>query len=228
MSATPTIRTRRPKSTTRSIILAKAYEMYLDRRLTPGDERLAAVLSELGYTTGAGYQIWANQAAFREDLTGFIAENIDYASLRSAAAEIVELAAMNLPFEQHTLAAGDRFINGFIGREEFYVKLRFLAMSDDRPDQVTQALMDAYEQSGWEAAQLFEVALRNFGLQVRSGLEMSDMTIAVTASLEGFALRHRVQPERIDTKVEAHGGMHHLFSLVFLAILKDFTEPIPA
>ncbi len=227
MSQSQSVRTRRPKSATRSIILQHAHQMYLEGKLIPGDERLALVLEELGYTTGAGYQIWPNQAAFREDLIGFIAENIDYVSLRAAAGPILEIVAQNLPFEEHVLAAGDRFITGFLGREEFYLKLRFVALSDDqRPDDVTLALRAAYEKASWEACELFESVLEYFGRQLREPLVMHDLTGAVTAALEGYALRSRVQPERVSTDVASHGGNHHMFSLVFLAILKDFTEPI--
>ncbi len=201
--------------------------MYLDGRLAPGDERLAVVLRELGYTTGAGYQIWANQAEFREELAEFIVENIDYASLRTAAEAIAELAEQDLPFEQHVLAAGDRFMQGFLGREEFYVKLRFVAMTGDGSARILETLRHAYEQANVEAVELFEVVLNKFGRRVRPPLEMHDVTGAVTAALEGYALRERVQPDSVSKAVPEHGGEHHMFSVVFLAIMKDFTEPLP-
>lgn len=228
MNSTPTTRVRRPKAATRSIILEHAYKMYLDGRLTPGAERLAAVLDELGYTTGAGYQIWSNQAAFREELAEFIAENVDYASLRRAAVEIVELNAQNLPFEEHVLAAGDRYITGFLAHEDFYRKLRFVALPDDRPHGVTMALRAAYEKSSCEAGELFTRVLADHGRRVRAPLTIRDLTGAVTASLEGFALRERVQPEQVSKAVTAHGGTHHIFSVTFLAIVLDFTEKIPS
>lgn len=201
--------------------------MYLSRELVHGDERLRTVLNELGYTTGAGYQIWPSQEAFREDLWVYIAENIEYASLRSMADKTIELAAMNLPFEQHILTAGDLFIEAFLGREEFYLKLRFFEMGDDRPPKVTAALRDAYEQSAWEAGQLIAVTLERFGRRLCRSLEMTDLTVAITAALEGYALRDRLQSERVATSVVKHGGPHHAFSLVFLAIMQEFTEPIP-
>ncbi len=200
--------------------------MYLDGRLVPGDERLALVLRELGYTTGAGYQIWPSQAAFRNELREYIAENIDYASLRSVAPEMAELHAQGLSFEEHVLAAGDIFIRSFLGREEFYIKLRFVALADGRPDRVTCALRDAYEQATWEATQVFESTLAKFERRIREPLTMRDLTGAVTAALEGFALRERVQPEAVSKDLSTHGGGHHIFSIVFLTILNDFTEPI--
>lgn len=219
--------TRRSKSVTRANILQAAFEMYMGRELERGNERLASVVDRLGYTTGAAYQIWPNQAAFRHDLSVYVAENIEYASLRGLTAKIVELAAMNLPFEQHALAAGDLFIDSFLGREEFYLKLRFVEMKDDRPAEITSALRGAYDQSAWEAGQLISLGLERFQRRICEPLELSLLTGAVTAALEGYALRHRLQPEHVVAAPSKYGAPHYVFSLVFLAILKDFTEPVP-
>ncbi len=198
--------------------------MYLDGQLTPGDERLAMVLDTLGYTTGAGYQIWANQAAFRSDLAVYIAENIQYASLRSIQTEIVELGAMDLPFEQHVLASGDLFIEEFLKHEDFYVKLRFVSMSADRPPEITAALQDAYEQASWEVGNVFTNTLARFGRQLQPQFDMEHLTTAVTAAVEGYALRDRLQPDRTAGVLVHRGGKHHPFSVVFLAIVNEMTE----
>lgn len=69
MTAVTEIKHRNPKDKTRAIIMTKAREM-TSRHLP----RLGAVLEDLGYTTGAGYQIWSNQQAFWDDLTDQLAE----------------------------------------------------------------------------------------------------------------------------------------------------------
>lgn len=66
---------RFPKAETRAKILAQAYDMYTAGELTPGDERMAAVLDKLDLTTGAAYQIWA-QPKFRDDLALYIVNNL--------------------------------------------------------------------------------------------------------------------------------------------------------
>ncbi|MGI9598764.1 MAG: hypothetical protein ACR2QK_21550 [Acidimicrobiales bacterium] len=208
--------------------MQKAYEMYLDRRLVHGDERLSSVLDELGYTTGAGYQIWANQAAFRADLQVFIAENIEYASLKTIAHKIAELAAQDLPFDQHVLRGGDQYFEVFIGREEFYLTLRFFAMAEDRPDEIREALLDSYERSAWETTELFNMAFDRFDLRIKPHLQMSDLTAAATALVEGYALRGRIQPEVAERKVEYMGATHYTFSVAFLALVREFTESIAA
>lgn len=220
------VRTRHPKATTRATILSKAYEMYVARELVHGDERLSLVLDELGYTTGAGYQIWANQAAFREDLQVYIAENIEYASLERLGTDIAELAAQNLPWPAHQLAGGDLYFDAFIGREEFYLTLRFYAMDDQRPEAISTAVRDAYERLSWETEALFNASLERFRRRIVSGFEMRDLIVATCALLEGYALRHRMQPAQAARKVQSEGGEHYSFSVAFLGLLEMFTEPV--
>ena len=92
------------------------------RDLVHGDERLSTVLESLGYTTGAGYQIWPNQAAFRLDLQTYIAERIDYATARwPSPTSSQEIRDRELPLEEHILAIGDAYIDYFVSREEFFL-----------------------------------------------------------------------------------------------------------
>lgn len=219
-------RTRQPKSATRAAILQKAYEMYLDRELDPGDERLSLVLDRLGYTTGAGYQIWANQAAFRKELAVYVAENIQYASLEPIATDAIELALKELPFEEHILHAGDLFVKVYLEREDFFLSLRFFAMAADRPKEITATLIDAYERSTWEAEQVLASGLKRLGRQLLEPFSMKDLTGALTALLEGYALRARVQPDAVGKDMPWKGGEHHMFSIAFLSLLKEMTEEV--
>ncbi len=226
MNKAQAVRTRHPKAITRATILQKAYEMYIDRRLIHGDERLSLVLDELGYTTGAGYQIWANQAAFRSDLQVYVAENIEYASLRPLAHKIEESARLGRPFREHTLAGGDIFFDAFIGREDFYLSLRFFAMADDRPADISEALIDGYVRSSWETTALFESAFERLHRELRAPLQMSDLTTSVTALVEGYALRARLQPDLAVHRVEYEGEEHYLFSVAFLALVSEMTVEV--
>ncbi|MEM7326581.1 MAG: hypothetical protein AAF531_26075 [Actinomycetota bacterium] len=226
MSEAVATRTRQPKSATRAAILQRAYEMYLAGELDPGDERLSLVLDSLGYTTGAGYQIWANQAAFRKELAVYVADNIQYASLEPIAEEAIELAMRQLPFEEHVLHAGDLFVKVYQEREDFFLSLRFFAMSSDRPEEITKSLVDAYERSTWEAEEILKSGLERFGRRFREPFTMRDLTTTLTAMLEGFSLRKRVQPDAVTQGVPWRGGKHHLFSVAFLALLIETTEAV--
>ncbi len=48
----------------------------------------------MGYTTGAGYQIWVNQAHFREDLQVYIAQNLDWRAPIDGPVSFDQLAAI--------------------------------------------------------------------------------------------------------------------------------------
>lgn len=228
MSSSQAVRTRHPKSVTRATILQKAYELYLNREIIHGDERLSVVLDELGYTTGAGYQIWANQAAFRDDLQVYVAENIEYATLASLAGQIDELHGKGLSFDNQVLAGADLYIDMFLGREDFYLSLRFFAMAADRPQEITNALIQGYERLTWETMALFESVLEDHGRKMKDGLAVQDLAVATTALVEGYALRHRIQPDRLEPTVQYSDGPHHVFSIAFLGTVREFTEELKA
>jgi hypothetical protein len=209
---------------TRATILERAYEMYLDRQITHGDERLSVVLDDLGYTTGAGYQIWPNQGAFRLELQVYIAENIEYADPAHVDREIAELFGQELGFRQHTLAVGDLYADYFLGREDFYLTLRFLAMAEDRPPEVTTAMRDAYIRLGWGMAERFSRALDYHGRRMCDPFTVEQLATATTALVEGFALQHRIGLATEPVDVEGHA--HHQFSVAFLALVELYTEPL--
>jgi hypothetical protein len=209
---------------TQAAILAKAYDMYLERKLVHGDERLSLVLDSLGYTTGAGYQIWPNQAAFRLDLQVYIAESIDYASLEPIAEQLQVLRAQNLDREHHILAIGDLYHDYFSVCEEFFLVLRFYAMGDDRPPQVTEALQRSYTKIGAELEYAFTKSWETSNRQLKPGRTMGQLVATVTALAEGFALRERAGAEV--AMVEIDGRSHHAFSVALLAVLDSYSEPI--
>lgn len=214
------------KTITRSVILQHSFEMYLDRRLQPGNESLTDVLRELGYMSGVGYSIWPNNVSFREDLAVFIAENIEYASLRNLASGLDDLLARGLSYEDHVLRGGDHYARTYIGREEFYLMLRFFSEVDRHSEPLKQAIQDAYERASWEAKEYLGSLLSRFARRTRDGVSLDDLANAVTALVEGYALRARIQPEKAQPSPDGKSE-HHPFSEAFLALLTHYTEPAP-
>lgn len=223
-SKSPETRTRRPKSITRSVILERAYDMYVARELVHGDERLSLVLDSLGYTTGAGYQIWPNQAAFRLELQVYIAERVDYASLQPLLPELMKIRERDLPFDEHVLAIAELYYDYLVHQEEFYLVLRFFAMNGDRPPEITEALRRSYETLGEEVEFALEANLERLGYRVRADRTVAQLSSTMTALAEGFALRERVGPSI--EPVEIAGAGRIPFAAAMLAVVKDYTEPI--
>lgn len=213
-------KTRRPKEETRTVILERAYEMYRRRELVHGDERLSLVLDSLGYTTGAGYQIWPNQAAFRLDLQVYVAEKIDNPSLAALAEEIQAVHDRELLLDEHILAIGDLYIDYFTGREEFYLTLRFYAMGDERPQEITEAIRAGYTRLAREIAEAMSLAMERRDLELREGHSLDQLAATLTALAEGFALRRRTGPAIEPVQIE--GRKHHPFSVAALAILREY------
>ncbi len=228
MKKAQAVRTRHPKATTRATILAKAYEMYLDRRLVHGDERLSHVLDELGYTTGAGYQIWPNQAAFRRELQIYVAENISYASPELVAEDVAEVIASSKSGEELALRVGDLYFAEMLRTEQFYITLRFFGMAHDRPEEITEALSDAYERSAWAVGPRLEAGMARIGLRVREPFTIDDLAAAVTALMEGYALRASVKNEQVTRKIKSEHGSYYAFSYAFLGVVNQFAEEIPS
>jgi hypothetical protein len=187
-------RARQPKLVTRSLILEQAYEMYVRRELVQGDERLSLVLESLGYTTGAGYQIWPNQAAFRRDLQVYIAERLDYDSLLTCFVEVVDDVGQRDHATDAVEAMGERLARRLQDHEDFYLALRFLALGPDCPPEVAERMADGRSRVETALTAAFErlAAGRADELsRLRPGL----LAVSVLALLEGFALRARVVPD---------------------------------
>ncbi|MEM9493991.1 MAG: hypothetical protein AAGC55_32890, partial [Myxococcota bacterium] len=177
----------------------------------------ALVLDSLGYTTGAGSQIWPNQAAFRLDLQGYIAERIDDASVESLADDLEEIRGGGYPIEEHILRIGELYHDYFIGREEFYLVLRFYAMGDERPPEVTEALRNSYVRQGWELDLALQAAMDRRNYRLKAGRSMDELVTSITALTEGYALRHRVGPAA--PPVEIGGQKWQPFSAALLSII---------
>ena len=221
------MRTRQTKAQTRQTILDQTYEMYRDGRLDRSDVRLAAVLNELGYTTGAAYYIWPNQAAFRREFMIFLAENIEYATMRVLADRVAEVRANHPAFDETLLNGSDMYIDHFVRQEDFYMSLGLYEMVDP-PDEVVTAVSLAYESMQGQVVAFFteSIARHDRRFVDESVYGVNELVISCTAMVEGFALRHRFQPEKITPSVPFRDGKHHLFSVNLLTLAEAFTEPI--
>jgi hypothetical protein len=176
--------------------------MYLDRKLIQGDERLAFVLEELGYTTGAGYQIWANQAAFREDLRDYVAENLDYRALATQE-EVEQIAGQNLEFGDYVAELARRMIYRATV-EEFYLSLRFYALNDDeRTSAITRSLRSTFRYRAEFAEALIKYAVDAYGKILPA--DSYGLAVSVIERIDGHLLAWRICPEQTDPTRAAVG-----------------------
>lgn len=221
------MRTRQTKEETRRTILDRAYEMYRDGGLDRTDVKVATVLKDLGYTTGAAYYIWPNQAAFRTEFMIHMAENIEYGSLSALGGRIEELHASDPSFEEEILRGADLYLENFLEQENFFINLRFYEMVDP-PSEIRAAKSLAYEQMQGHVEQFFAHVLARHGRRMtdESVYGIPELVVTCTAMVEGFTLRYRFQPGKITPSVPCQGGKHHLFSVNLLALVEANTEQI--
>ena len=148
-------------------------------------------------------------------------ERIDYASLAPLAEELGALRARDdIDWDQYVLELGDLYHDYFVNREEFYLILRFYAMGDDRPPEITEGMRDAYVQIGWELEAGLAASCEARGFRLREDRSMTQLVGSISALAEGFALRHRVGPEI--PQVEVDGRMHRPFSIALRALVFDY------
>ena len=218
---------RRPKGLTRKAILERSYELYVAGRLAPGDERLAVVLDDLGYSSGAGYQIWVNQAAFRADLQVFVAQRLSATAVASVERNLAAMAdaPTTAPLEQLLASCLERLVAELSEGETFYLLLRFFSMADDRPEEVTGALHAVIRQIEQQLEQHLVALLPSHGRRMRAGRGPGQLSGAVFALAQGLALRRRASgPDRADRgRDPLIGGAR----IVIDALVAEHTEPLP-
>lgn len=220
------IKQRQSKAQTRRTILERGYEMYRDGRLDRHDVKVAAVLKELGYTTGAAYYIWPNQAAFRRDLMVHIAEHVEYGSIQALADRIEGVRASYRSFEDAILRGGDAYFEYFLTQEDFFIGLRFYE-DPEQPIEIQRAMSLGYERIQAEVHKFFEEALAFWGRKMTSDdYGINELVVSCTAMIEGFSLRHRFQRDKVRAKVPCEGGEHYLFSVNLLHLAKANTCPV--
>jgi hypothetical protein len=77
-------------------------------------------------------------------------------------------------------------------------------------------------------AELYRLLLVTYGLRMRPGLTVEDLTVAVSAITEGFALRWTVDPGPVQKRIDTGTGpTWSLVALATEALVSGLTEPDP-
>ncbi len=220
-TATPAVRTRHPKQVTRRTILAKAYEMYVERRLVHGDERLADVLAELGRTTGSAYQIWTNQPEFRRELQTYVAVKLPYAGLYELTPELfARVTSERDGFDAQTEALAGHLYDTFTGkndRDRFLLQLRFYGMTDERSEETTQALIEQADQAAMVVRSMVKPWIDRHDRRIAPPYDDYDLATSVVALTEGFALKASL--------ADGRGVFRSMFCKSFTSIVAGMTRP---
>lgn len=198
---------RTSKDVTRQKLLAAGRDLIIERGLRDTiDIKLTEVLTRARMTTGAAYNIWPTQDDYRRSLALYVAETMEWADDRLIGAAGDKLRA-DIPLDQWITLACDFYFAAFVSRWDYYTLLQFWGIKEPG-EELVAAINRGYEVVHDRFRLLFQRALDVHGLEVIEPLTLDDLCVMATATCEGLALRHRFQPDRLET------GSGHLFGVM--------------
>lgn len=183
------------------------------------DIRIADVCARATMTTGAAYNIWQNQDDYRRDLAVFLASDFGWADTNTIF-EATSTLGPTSTMDDWVTAVCEAYFPVFTQNRDFYLILHYWGVDNPSP-RLTTAIRDGYNTIHTNFLNLYTATIARYGLTVTPPHTLDDITTLITANLEGLAIRHRFQPERITTPHT------HLFTSIVLAITHTYLQPAP-
>jgi len=207
-----------PKQKTRELLLEAGRARVVTHGLPEGiDVKLTDVLADVGLSTGAAYNIWPSQKAYRQDLSLHIAQSFAWADASELIAALERLPGDSTP-DDWVREVANVYFPLFVDRLDFFVVLHFWSVLQPRPELV-EAIRRGYDEVHEGFKVLYTEAMDRYNVKLIDGYTLDEAITMTTASLEGFALRHRFQPERLVTEGR------HLFTETMSLIARAVLEP---
>jgi AcrR family transcriptional regulator len=193
--------------------------------------RLTEVVKLAGMTTGAAYRCWENQGAYHRDLAVAAAQWRDRGSVADTVDSIEGLVRSGAPIAEVLRVAADANLYTYPEDIPF---LTTIALRTCAPaDPAVAAAGRAHLTSAVDAfAGLYESLLQVYGRRVREPYTIRDVTRALAALSEGFALQAVVGDGHVRvTRKDIEPGVGDdwsLFGCAAEAIIMRLTEDDPA
>lgn len=225
--------TRRTLDETRKLLIDVGIELLHQRGVSVSVThiRLTEVVKQAGMTTGAAYRCWENQGAYHRDLAVAAAQWRDRGSVADTVESIGALVRGGAPMAEVLRVAADANLYTYPEDTPF---LTTIALRTCAPaDPAVAAAGRAHLTSAVDAfAGLYDGLLRIYGRRMREPYTLREMTLALAALSEGFALQAVVgdDHDRVTRKdVEPGvGDDWSLFACAAEAVVLRFTELDPA
>jgi AcrR family transcriptional regulator len=205
---------RRTVDETRQLLLETGLRILQQRGVHVGVAhiRLSDVAHEAGYTTGAGYRCWKDQAAFHRDLAIAAVRRRNEDPIAGTVRRIRDLVDARAPLAEVIRVAAEANLHG-------------------EPDEaVAEAARDHVTTTIESFVALFGLLLEVYGLRMRPPYTLVHLVLAVLALSEGFAVQSlagdphpRVRRDDIGPAVD---GNWSLFGCAAEAVVARFTEPV--
>lgn len=222
---------RRSRDETKDLLLGAALDQLYEKGLFVAVThiRLTEVVKAAGFTTGAAYKVWERQEDFHRDLAVeairfrerlAIAQTVQLIHKAvDGGAPLREILRLGSPAHLHPPEAGDPFL----------IALALRTLSPSVPE-IAEASRGRHEESVEAFEQLYEAMLLRFRLRIRAPFALRDLSNALAAITEGFALQTLCDLDHPTFDIDDESGVGAEWSLLAVtvdAIVTRFTEPIP-
>ncbi|WP_223622426.1 hypothetical protein [Microbacterium sp. EST19A] len=230
-------RRHRPRDETRALLLQAAARVAIERvsedapqaHNALADIRIKDVLDEVNraeasagggpLTTGAFYQIWADQAEFQRELLAHLMDQIANPGASEIEALAFQMVSDGEPADEILRRVGDLDFTLSRKSPEMFLALGLGAMVP--AELVRGAQREANSRYIAALSDLLGNVLRYGGRRLRDGHTMEDLIWATEALEVGYLLRSRTDPD-IPAKTDARGWSSH--AIAFVGIVHAFTE----
>lgn len=183
--------------------------------------KLADVAAKAGVTKGALYHLWPSQEAFWHDLLDHLMATDQLfggAQVEVIESRLIETGTTGSALADYTNAVFDsiRSDPSFLARVSLFSYLG---------NEFVRAELDRSYRAGVEQVlPAVEGLLASSGRRLIPGVTIWDLTVLVSALLEGLCLQYRISPERTPELPRPDGSRWTLFAAAAEALLDGCTE----
>ena len=223
----PPVFRRGPRSErTGERLLEAGRKMLLQHGMTSSlPVRISDVVSSIGMTTGAAYQLWSSQDVYQQALTAHMLAPSFWVEPTAVIAGIRNDFGRDT-FNQMVRRSCLGLLRCLVNQPTYYVNLHFYAVAFHQ-EALRATLREGYEPFRDEYVALFVDMLAKFGQRVRAEYSTDDLVTTLAAMAEGFAIRALIDSARTQQVLEIDNidGQWSLFLSAATSIVEGFTEP---
>jgi hypothetical protein len=223
---------RRNLEETRNAFLMEGRRMLLEQGMpvSISNIRLADIAKNIGRTTGASYNIWESQEDFHRDLAIEISGESSWSEIGYLEHDVKDLVMSGGSLEDVFHLASSRYLQDVTSRREYLTFVHYWSVALDEP-RVMESIRIGYDLSHESYRTVYQALLDVFELEPICPFTVDDLTVALTATTEGFLLRYSVDPTRV------REGLRHpevisqsidwsLYGLTMSRLFRSMTRPV--
>jgi len=187
--------------------------------------KITEVAERAGVTKGAIYHIWKSQELYWQELLQYLLERSQLLG-----ADLFDKIAVQLLEELQapiTLGAYANAIFDSVSQDpSFFARVSLKSYLQD--PEVRQALATEYHETVLRSEPVLSLALASMQRKLRDDSSLTDLTVAISALLEGICLQYKADPASTPDVAVQENIRLSLFAASAEALFLAFSEPIDA